>query len=344
LTGPGNENTLAPEDKLRWANILKAQGWGYYRAAFTHGRKLWDTALETFRQAGAIFRELGDKEGLAGTLSGEATVLRSTGDPEAIRRATELYQEGIDLLKELGREDHLPEALVNLALAHRDLATVEPTEGASLEQGVRACREALETAKIKNQPDNIALAASALGDLCLIMARLDRPEYRETHLKEALGFYGQAEKLWDGRDADGAALARLGLAEAYITLGENLGGARDLLEDRERYFNPKLEGRPVTLVLTSRGCSFQCYYCVPNAISWARELEWKRFHKGKKPPVTLRSPENIVAEFEEIKRQGYGAVSIIDDMFLFGGKERVLSLCRGLERVEIGRATCRERV
>lgn len=109
--------------------------------------------------------------------------------------------------------------------------------------------------------------------------------------------------------------------------------ARDLLQDRDKHFNPKLEGRPVTLVLTSRGCSFQCYYCVPNAISWARELEWKRFNKGKKPPVTLRSPGNIIAEFEEIKKQGYRAVSIIDDMFLFGGKARVLELCRGLKQV-----------
>jgi anaerobic magnesium-protoporphyrin IX monomethyl ester cyclase len=119
--------------------------------------------------------------------------------------------------------------------------------------------------------------------------------------------------------------------------------ARQLLQERECYFNPKLEERPVTLVLTSRGCSFRCYYCVPNAISWARELEWKRYHPGKKPPVTLRSPGNIALEFETIKQQGYRAVSIIDDMFLFGGKDRVLQLCRGLEQVGLpfgGLARC----
>ncbi len=109
--------------------------------------------------------------------------------------------------------------------------------------------------------------------------------------------------------------------------------SRELLPDRQDYFNPKLRERPVTLVLTSRGCSFRCYYCVPNAISWARELEWKRFHAGKKPPVTLRSPQNIVREFQAIKEQGYRAVSIVDDMFLFGGKERILEICRGLEGV-----------
>ncbi len=109
--------------------------------------------------------------------------------------------------------------------------------------------------------------------------------------------------------------------------------ARRLLPDKQQYFNPKLEERPVTLILTSRGCSFRCYYCVPNAISWARELEWKRFHDGAKPPVKLRSPGNISEEFREIKAAGYKAVSIIDDMFLFGGKQRILDICRNLETV-----------
>ena len=109
--------------------------------------------------------------------------------------------------------------------------------------------------------------------------------------------------------------------------------ARNLLTDSNEYFNPKLSERPVTLVLTSRGCSFRCYYCVPNAISWARELEWKRFHDGSKPPVKLRSSINIVGEFKAIKSAGYKGVSIIDDMFLFGGKKRILEICDGLEKV-----------
>ena len=109
--------------------------------------------------------------------------------------------------------------------------------------------------------------------------------------------------------------------------------ARHLLPDTHDYFNPKMKDRPVTLILTSRGCSFRCYYCVPNAISWARELEWKRFNSGKKPPVKLRSPQNIVDEFMTIKSEGYKAVSIVDDIFLFGGKQRILDLCRGIESV-----------
>lgn len=112
--------------------------------------------------------------------------------------------------------------------------------------------------------------------------------------------------------------------------------ARRFIDDKkDDYFNPKLAERPVTLILTSRGCSFRCYYCVPNAISWARELEWKRFNNGKKPPVTLRSPANIVAEFKAVKDQGYKAVSVVDDLFLFGGQKRILDICAGLKDVAL---------
>lgn len=111
--------------------------------------------------------------------------------------------------------------------------------------------------------------------------------------------------------------------------------ARQLLTGGSDYFNPKLKERPVTLMLTSRGCRFRCYYCVPNSISWARELEWRRFNNGKKPPVSLRSPGNIAEEFMAVKAAGYKAVSVVDDMFLFGGKQRILEICTGIEPIGI---------
>jgi hypothetical protein len=235
------------DDRLTWADRLKAQGWGYYRAAYTHGRGLWDHALAAFEQAEALYREAGGSEGragLAGALSGRGAVLRSSGDPEAIRRAIALYQEEIDLLRELGREMVLPEALTNLGLAYRDLATVQPTAAAGLELGIVACREALEEAKRLGQQEAEGLAAGTVADICLVLARLDSEDYRERHLKEALSFYGQAEKAWEGRDEDGLALSRLGLAEAYIALGQNLEGARDLLEEVLKFYEA-YAGTPV---------------------------------------------------------------------------------------------------
>lgn len=103
--------------------------------------------------------------------------------------------------------------------------------------------------------------------------------------------------------------------------------ARDLL-DRDLYFNPKLGVAPFTAMLTSRNCPYQCVYCVPNSLSFARELEYKRAH-GRKPPVRLRGVESVVEEFRLLHKEGYRAVSIIDDQFLWG-MERTKAICEGI--------------
>jgi radical SAM superfamily enzyme YgiQ (UPF0313 family) len=112
--------------------------------------------------------------------------------------------------------------------------------------------------------------------------------------------------------------------------------ARHLIQkNKERFYNPKLTKRPMTVMLTSRGCPYRCYFCVPNSLSWAREVEWRKDHKDQKPPIGIRSAENIIEEFKEIKKLGYKSVSIIDDMFLVGGKQRIMDICKGITGLDI---------
>lgn len=108
--------------------------------------------------------------------------------------------------------------------------------------------------------------------------------------------------------------------------------ARDLVDNhKENFFNPKLSKRPLTTMLTTRGCPYRCIFCVPNSLNWARELEWKRYKPGSKPPIKIRSAENVIREFRAIKETGYNSVSIIDDMFLLGEKRRIISICDGIK-------------
>ena len=119
---------------------------------------------------------------------------------------------------------------------------------------------------------------------------------------------------------------------------ENLDGlpfpARHLLTDSGRYFSPKLGQRPFTAVLTSRGCGYGCIYCVPCSLSFAREIEYKRSHNGKKPPVRLRSAKNVIQEFNQLREDGYRAVTIIDDQFVWG-KKRTIEICNGIKKTGI---------
>ncbi|RMG16221.1 MAG: radical SAM protein, partial [Planctomycetota bacterium] len=108
--------------------------------------------------------------------------------------------------------------------------------------------------------------------------------------------------------------------------------ARDhpsLARYRDRYINPKYKGRPHALVLTSRGCSFRCTFCVPNAISFQREMEHME-RTGLKPPVRKASPARVHAEFRWLKEHGYRSVHVADDQFLWA-KKRTLEICRLLE-------------
>lgn len=105
-----------------------------------------------------------------------------------------------------------------------------------------------------------------------------------------------------------------------MPLNENLDNlpfpSRHILLHRQRYYNPKLSRRPFTSVITSRGCSYRCRYCVPCSLSFARELENKRF-TGNKPAVRMRSAANVMEEISLLKKEGYKAISFLDDQFIW---------------------------
>ncbi len=98
---------------------------------------------------------------------------------------------------------------------------------------------------------------------------------------------------------------------------------------KEKYYNPKLTMLPFTAVLSSRGCPHRCYYCVPNSLNFAREIEYKRGGKGK-PPIRMRSAENVIEEIRQLFNYGYKSFSFIDDEFAID-KNRVMKICEGIK-------------
>lgn len=87
------------------------------------------------------------------------------------------------------------------------------------------------------------------------------------------------------------------------------------LVDRNYFSNPKLKCSPYTAMVTSRNCPFHCIYCVPSSLTFARELE-HRAVTGKKPFISMRSPENVVEEIELLAAEGYKAIGFLDDNFI----------------------------
>ena len=82
------------------------------------------------------------------------------------------------------------------------------------------------------------------------------------------------------------------------------------------FSNPKLKVSPYMAMVTSRNCPFHCIYCVPSSLTFAREIEYKRAHEGKKPPVGFRSTENVIEEIDLLASKGYKAIGFMDDNFI----------------------------
>ena len=75
-----------------------------------------------------------------------------------------------------------------------------------------------------------------------------------------------------------------------------------------------------TTMVTSRGCPYDCRYCSCAAFSLRH---WR-----------YRSPESVVAEMEELQRQGYKSVVLVDDNFT-QRPDRVFQICDLMEKRHI---------
>ena len=88
--------------------------------------------------------------------------------------------------------------------------------------------------------------------------------------------------------------------------------ARDLLPI-DLYRRLELAGRPITSIITSRGCPFNCTFCASSRFSGTR---WR-----------TRSISSILEEIEEIiGRYGFSALAFLDDNFTLD-PDRVLQIC-----------------
>ncbi len=109
--------------------------------------------------------------------------------------------------------------------------------------------------------------------------------------------------------------------------------ARHLIK-RELYYNPKLGDRPFTAMLTQRGCPYRCKFCVPNALSFSRKLQF-RFWTGKPvPPMGYRSPAKVIEEFKMLESDGYKTLTVIDDEFILQ-KRRTMEILEGIKGIKI---------
>jgi len=92
--------------------------------------------------------------------------------------------------------------------------------------------------------------------------------------------------------------------------------ARDLLTIKK--YNSKMAGLPVTNLITSRGCPFNCYFCSSSKFGG---LKWR-----------YRSAKSIADEMEILyHKYGYRAFAFMDDNFTLS-KRRIMNFADELEK------------
>jgi anaerobic magnesium-protoporphyrin IX monomethyl ester cyclase len=100
-----------------------------------------------------------------------------------------------------------------------------------------------------------------------------------------------------------------------------------------RYFFNRIDEYPSTVMCVSRGCSYNCTYCAPQALDQAIEIEYYKCNL-KKPPLRLRTVEKIIDEFEEISSLGYKGIEICDNQFPWD-KERTVRICEAIKPLKL---------
>ncbi len=108
--------------------------------------------------------------------------------------------------------------------------------------------------------------------------------------------------------------------------------ARHFIAER-RYHNPKIKRSGYTTAFTSRNCPYHCIYCVPSSLTFAREIENKRF-TGRKPTISYRTAESVDREMAILHEQGYKAVGFMDDNFIWN-EERTRLMCEIMKKYEM---------
>jgi radical SAM superfamily enzyme YgiQ (UPF0313 family) len=97
----------------------------------------------------------------------------------------------------------------------------------------------------------------------------------------------------------------------------------------DKYRIPLIKG-PYTFIVTSRGCTAGCKYCIK--------------HVSYQFSIRLRTPENIMAELRVLKDLGVKHVHMYADLFTVN-REQVVKLCQLIIQENLGMTwTCNSRV
>ncbi len=217
-------------------------------------------ALSNFQEALQVRREIGDKHGLGDTLIDMGNFSEERGDHD---QALKMYKEALDLERELANESMQAICLNNIGTAY--------SEKGQFEDSLTYYQQALQLREKANAPQDIVEAVHNLGETYADMGQYDK----------AIAYYLRALDLRRSmNDQRGAAIESYGLGMIFAYQGrfgaainseqEALKTFRNI-QDKTAWMAQVLGGVAETLILAGRGDEAKSY--LDEALSLSREVK-----------------------------------------------------------------------
>ncbi|MEB3831783.1 CHAT domain-containing protein [Phormidium sp. CCY1219] len=215
-------------------------------------------ALETFHQALAIFRELGDRQSVGETLNQIGIISARLGQ---YAEALQFYQQGLDIAHDIGDRNLEGTILHNLAFVYQSRGQYA--------EALQFYQQALDIAREMNDRSSIT---SQLNNIGLV-------HYYRGQYPEALQFYREALRIAreiNDREGVGAVLDNLGVV--YGSRGEYeraLASFEGALEIRREMGDRRGIGTTlnnIALIYYSRGQYAEALQFYKDALDLAREI------------------------------------------------------------------------
>ena len=217
-------------------------------------------ALSNFEEALQIRREIGDKRGLGDTLIDMGNFSDDRGDHD---QALKMYKEALDLERDLANESMQAICLNNIGTVY--------SEKGQFEDSLTYYQQALQLREKAKVPQDIVEAVHNLGETYADMGQYDK----------AIAYYLRALDLRRSmNDQRGAAIESYGLGMLFAYQGrfgaainseqEALKTFRNI-QDKTDWMAQVLGGTAETLILAGRGDEAKSY--LDEALSLSRELK-----------------------------------------------------------------------
>ena len=188
---------LKPEERYDYASVLNNLG------IFERYLGKVDRTIKFHNQSLEIFKEIGDRSGIAGSLSNLGIAYNSLGE---YRRAIDYHQQSLQIEQEIGDRSGIADCLNNLGLAYDSLGEYRRAIE-YLQQSLQIKREIGNRYGIAGSLSNLGIAYNFLG------------EYRRAieYLQQSLQIQQEIG------DRSGIANSLMGLGIVYYSLGEYQG-------------------------------------------------------------------------------------------------------------------------